>query len=684
MSSKKLTLVANSNGVVETKSLVSDGRSPVTVKVHPHVKYLLVDENGQIAPENVTLTRAGDDLQITLEGDSSPSLVLEGYYAQPDSDDPAGLYGIAENGQLYAYTPTDGVDGIYSLANGMSTPAALGGDPLGAGAPYLVGSSSTSDDWGLAALPLFLFGGAAAAMGVVAATSGGSDAPAAAPAALKQAETISSMEVIDRVGPTQGILTPGEATDDPMPVFVGTGVAGSTVTIYDGATVLGTTTVDDNGNWIFAPSSPLADGEHSLTATQTTPGTLESEPGASFTVIVDTVPPDAPHIGSVVDNVAPVVGELVSGQSTNDPQPTFSGTAEPGSTINVYDNGELIGSTTVADDGTWTFQPDQPLDEGQHLIQLSATDEAGNTGSTTGFEVDVDTAAPAKPGVGDGEGLGAVIDDVGPITGPIPENGTTDDPRPEFTGTGTPGDTITVYSDGTALGTALIGNDGKWSFTPSTDLSEGNQSITITETDPAGNESEPSDPFVFSTDYTPPDASKLSITGVNDAVGEITGNVASGGTTDDSRPVISGTGTAGDTIIVSVTDVTGAHEVGRATVGDDGTWSLEPPTPLASGANEFTAVEQDPAGNRTDPSDPYAITLDMAKPAQPAIDSVLDDTGSITGFLQKGAVTDDTQPTVSGSAHAGSTVKLYDGSTLTGSATADASGNWTITPDTPL
>ncbi|WP_243434916.1 Ig-like domain-containing protein, partial [Pseudomonas sp. 30_B] len=142
---------------------------------------------------------------------------------------------------------------------------------------------------------------------------------------------------------------------------------------------------------------------------------------------------------------------------------------------------------------------------------------------------------------------------------------------------------------------------------------------------------------------------------------------------------ISGTGTAGDTITVYAKDSTGNHKIGTATVGADGTWSMQPSNALVSGLNDLTAVESDPAGNATEPSAKYSIDLMTGKPQAPTIESVFDDVGPYTGFLQKGDVTDDTQPTFKGTAEAGCTVKLYDGSTLIGSGQADANGKWEIT-----
>ncbi|WP_233871715.1 Ig-like domain-containing protein [Paraburkholderia adhaesiva] len=679
MSSKKMTLVSNSNGHANATSVEAGGRWPVKVKVHHGVKYLLVDENGQVAPEDVTLTRVGEDLCVTMEGQSTPSLVLEGYFSP--SEAPAGLYGIAEDGQLYAYAPTNGASGIAALADGGNMPVALGGDSLGAGAPYIANAES---DKGVSFLPLFLLG-AGAIGGIVGEVTSHDSKPAPAPVAT--VEDKPTVEVIDNVGPKQGVLASGDVTDDSTPTFTGTGKAGDTVTIYDGGYAIGTATVGDDGTWTFVPSEALSDGAHNLTVTQTGPGTLVSDSTASITITVDTVAPDTPSLGNglgaVIDNVGPITGPIAANGVTDDPRPVFQGQGTPGDTITIYDNGAALGTAAVGDDGTWSFQPSSDLNEGSHAITVTESDPAGNESAPSdAFNFGSDYTAPDTPSLGNG--LGAVIDNVGPITGPIAANGVTDDPRPVFQGKGTPGDTITVYDNGAALGTAAVGDDGTWSFQPSSDMNEGSHAITITESDPAGNESAPSDAFNFGSDFTPPDYSKLSIGGVYDAVGQVQGNVAQGGSTDDSRPVISGTGTAGDTIIVSVTDVTGTHEVGTATVDANGNWSLEPSTPLVSGNNEFTAVEQDPAGNQTQPSTPYAVVLDFVPPNPPTIETVLDDVGTKTGFLQKGDVTDDSQPTVSGTAQAGSTVNLYDGSTLIGSTTADATGNWAITPDVAL
>ena len=62
------------------------------------------------------------------------------------------------------------------------------------------------------------------------------------------------------------------------------------------------------------------------------------------------------------------------------------------------------------------------------------------------------------------------------------------------------------------------------------------------------------------------------------------------------------------------------------------------------------------------------ITVDVV-PGKVEITAVTDDTGSVTGSLSQGALTDDTRPQISGTAKAGSTVTIMDGSNLLGTTT---------------
>ncbi|ATA56721.1 hypothetical protein CKY39_28475 [Variovorax boronicumulans] len=285
------------------------------------------------------------------------------------------------------------------------------------------------------------------------------------------------------------------------------------------------------------------------------------------------------------------------------------------------------------------------------------------------------TFAPLPPSVG------GAADDAGDILGSIAPGGVTDDRQPEFRGQGTPGDTIVIRDNGTEIGTTEVAEDGTWTFTPSTDLLEGLHAITIVARDSSGNESAPSPAFNFEIDVTPPDASRLAITSVADNVGGVTGNVASGATTDDTHPLLSGisTGVPGHTVTVMVRDAAGTRELGQATIGENGQWTFQVDTPLAVGQNTFTLVERDAAGNETMPTGRYTVNVVTDKPSAPVIESVFDDVGT-PHMLQPGEATDDARPTLAGRAQASHTVKFYDGSTLLGQVVADASGKWSFTP----
>ncbi|WP_337265245.1 Ig-like domain-containing protein, partial [Serratia sp. MMO-151] len=112
-------------------------------------------------------------------------------------------------------------------------------------------------------------------------------------------------------------------------------------------TAIGSVKADNNGAWSFTPSTPLGEGNHSLTASVTDSIGQVSPTTGGFGIVVDTLPP-APVTGLVVtDDYGNVQGPLTAGSVTDDNTPTFSGKAEAGSVVNVLDNGKVIGSTTV-------------------------------------------------------------------------------------------------------------------------------------------------------------------------------------------------------------------------------------------------------------------------------------------------------------------------------------------------
>ncbi|MCP1690173.1 Ig-like domain-containing protein, partial [Pseudomonas nitroreducens] len=432
-------------------------------------------------------------------------------------------------------------------------------------------------------------------------------------------------------------------SNDDTPTIGGTGDPGDKIIIVfpSGETV--TTIVDGNGDWVAPPpTQPLSDGDNDIKVIAEDPAGNQTE--ITVPVIIDTVAPVAPEVHLDPDSDTGVKGDGI----TSETKPTIDGKTEPGADVTVtFPTGEEVHAK-ADENGDWQVTPTQPLPEGNNDITIIATDAAGNQSEPTVIHVEIDTQAPVAPDawLDPASDTGVKGDDITSETKPTIDGKT--EPGADVTVTFPTGEEVHVKAD----------ENGDWSVTPTQPLADGNNEITIIASDVAGNQSEPTVIHV-EIDTSAPDVTRLAITGVEDNVGEITGNIKNGDTTDDSRPVISGTGTAGDTIVVYAKDVTGNHEIGRATVDGAGKWSVQPSLPLVSGPNELTAVETNVAGNSTT-SQPYNIILDIGAPDAPSIEGVFDNVGPYTGFLQKGEVTDDKQPTISGTSQPGCTVKLYD------------------------
>ncbi|HEY3986969.1 BapA/Bap/LapF family large adhesin [Cedecea sp.] len=481
-------------------------------------------------------------------------------------------------------------------------------------------------------------------------------------------------QVYDDVGTITGPVSNNGATNDPTPTLSGSGEPGSTITVYDGLNVLGTTTVNGNGTWTFTPTTPLLDGPHSFTVTASDAAGNVTAPSAPWNVELLTVLPNAPTIGEIIDNVSPDLGPVLPGGSTNDPQPVINGTAGANAVVQIYDGTTLIGTVTADGSGAWTFKPTQPLSEGSHTLNVYVTDAAGNTSSATTQIVVIDTAPPGAPSID------SALGNVSGSSVTLINGGSTQSTEPVFSGKGEAGATIKLYVDGgtSPIGTTTVDSNGNWSITPDAPLLSGTHTFTTTATDAAGNVGAPSADFTLSVYATPPAQPVAPI--VTDDVPPIVGNVSPGGSTNDTTPTFSGTGVAGSTINVYNN---GNELVGSTTVRSDGTWSVTPTTPFGETTYNITVQVTDPAGNTSLPSAPIAITVDTTAPGAPTIGTVDDNVGPVTGAITNG-ITDDPKPVFHGTGEIGATVTLYNGTTAIGSAVVDGTGNWTITPDTAL
>ncbi|MHC8383994.1 Ig-like domain-containing protein [Pseudomonas sp. LB3P14] len=646
---------------------------PLRIKAIEQGKYILAEGEKGFAPENITVKRVGKDLHISLEGTDldQPQLIIEGFY-----DTQSQVVGMAEDGTYYPYVASDAEHEheVAFLMDDVSAPQVLGVEALNGFGHDLVALAGSGILWpsvlGLGALGLIGLG--------VAATrdDGGSSQPAPPPEIVTTPEKQPEIgTVTDNVGDKQGLLLPGDITDDTTPTFSGTGTPGAELQVTDNGKEIGKVVVDENGNWEFTPEMPLDEGQHVIVIVPEKGG----EPSDGFELEIDTKAPSQVVIDSITDDVGVKIGVIANHGQTDDATPTLSGRAEPDSLVSIFVHGQLLGTTLVDANGNWQFTP-TALADGEYVFTAHATDAAGNIGlSSLPYTVTIDTVSPQKPGLGgDGHGISDVLDNEGSIQGSITNGGVTDDTTPTLVGKGEPGDTVTLIDNGKVIGEVVVDDEGEWTFTPNTEFNEGQHDLTAVITDPAGNSSLPSDPWVIHVDTTAP--VNPGVENAIDDVGSIVGPIKTGETTDDNKPTLGGSSEPGATVTI----IDDGKVIGEVVVDDNGQWTFTPETALEDGEHGFTVVITDPAGNASDESDPFIVIVDTVTPGKPSIESVFDDVGDVQGNLKPGDITDDNKPTISGKAEANGTVVIYDKGVEIGHAPVDDKGQWTFTPSIPL
>ncbi len=192
-----------------------------------------------------------------------------------------------------------------------------------------------------------------------------------------------------------GISNTDNVTIVTSPFITGSAATGSTVTLYDtdGTTVLGT---DVAVSGAFAIRPTLSQGAHVLTAKATIGGSAASAASTSLTVTVDTATatPSAPDLAAGSDD-----GGSSTDNITSITTPTFTGTAETGATVTLYDtDGTTVLGTAVAASGAWSIAS-SALGLGAHTVTALATDTAGNVSTVSaGLAVTVVTPVVPDPG----------------------------------------------------------------------------------------------------------------------------------------------------------------------------------------------------------------------------------------------------------------------------------------------
>ncbi|MGR6719869.1 Ig-like domain-containing protein [Enterobacter sp. CCM 8629] len=352
----------------------------------------------------------------------------------------------------------------------------------------------------------------------------------------------------------------------------------------------------------------------------------------------------------LTDNAGDKQGVLSAKEVTDDNTPTFSGTGQPGATIQVKDSsGSTIASTMVAKDGTWTVTlPTQA--EGEHTWSVVQIDGSKTTsaGSITVTVSTADTSVTLATTAGDN-----VINASEQAAG--------------FTLSGTSknlaqGTALTVTLNGKTY-SAEVGANGAWSVkVPAADaqaLGDGTWTVNVSGKDAAGNTVTGSQ--TIGVDTAAPAISVDTIAQDNII------NAA-----EHNQPLtLTGKTDAEAGQIVTVT-LNGKNHT--ATVGSDGTWSVtlsaSEVQAMANGEHTLTANVSDKAGNGA--STTADFTVDTAAPVV-TINTVAGD--DILNTSEQGQA-----QIISGQANgaaAGDVVTVtVGGKTFTGVVQAD--GSWSV------
>jgi hypothetical protein len=422
------------------------------------------------------------------------------------------------------------------------------------------------------------------------------------------------------VGSVTGLIAKGGRTDDTTPTLNGTGTKGNVIEIWDGEKKIGETTVGENGSWSFTPGTALSAGDHSITTRERNESGVVGESSEAWNFTVDLTAPAKGSIDGMIDDSVNPAKEIVNGGLTKDSTPVLSGKAEQGSTVEIWKNGQLIGTAQTDNEGNWKFIS-PVLEDGKHDFSVVVVDQVGNKSlPSTPWIVEVDTIAPEN------QGIGQISDDDG---APIVSGEETEDSTPTFEGKGEKGDIIKIIDNGKVIGSTVVDDKGEWTFTPKQPIDNGEHEFQIIVTDPAGNESAPSDKVIITIDDPNFDPGKevepnpeVPVTGTIDGVFKDNNDagikypVGNGGSdSNDPTMIIEGSGQAGNIVYLWITGTNG-HTYHSVTVNTDGKWSFTTPE-LAEDVYKIEAAFKDADGVVTAKTDVYQVEVDTTPPGPP-------------------------------------------------------------------
>jgi hypothetical protein len=234
------------------------------------------------------------------------------------------------------------------------------------------------------------------------------------------------------------------------------------------------------------------------------------------------------------------------------------------------------------------------------------------------------------------------------------------------TGKGQPGSNVVLFDKGEKIGVATVGGNGKWSIDTG-QLGDGDHNFTATAKfgDRASKASKPVKGEVDTT--APGKPSRPDLVAASD-----TGSSSADNHTSDKTPTLTGIAEAGATMAI----FDGASVLGTTIANGAGQWSFTTGA-LSDGIHAFTVTATDRAGNASAESAALSVTVDTMKPLTPSQPDLA--TASDTGVSSTDNLTNDRTPTLTGTAEAGATVVIKDGSAILGTMLANSAGQWSFT-----
>ena len=431
----------------------------------------------------------------------------------------------------------------------------------------------------------------------------------------------------------------------------GVGEAGSQVSIFVDGKLVNVVMVEADGTW-RAPILLQDDGTFNIHFSITdVAGNTEVSKDYSVDVDSSTDFPtlnleDASNSGSLDDLI------------TSHNKPVLVGTAEAGATIHIYVDEKIVANVLVLEDGTWSYQFDNALKDGEYSIRVVAEDPAGNTAESPRLLVTIDTSTfidnPAMV--------------AGSDNGIFSNDSITSQTRPTFSISGEMNQSVQIFIDGVLVDTITV-TDRNQVYRPESPLGDGSHSIYYVITDKAGNTATSKTlNFTIDTFNTTPVAID-SIGG--QTLAEMTGSDGKIYITDTTRNLLfSGSAEPNSKIEIIINGL----NVGEVWVNDKGHWQM-PVNPLyfTEGQLDITVKSTDRAGNVN--QEKYSIWVDTHIQV---FTSELDDnkSSSKTDWWSNSSTI-----TMRGMGEIGATVSLIVAGVTLATAVVAANGQWELSTD---